>query len=91
MNWLINGTDVNSMSTEMIQLLGIQVATTKTLIYIGSGYSPQIYSYSSLLSIIANCGITTVTVRCLINTCSNFHAADGSLEVEGINNSEGLK
>ena len=75
MNWLINGTDVNSMSTEMIQLLGIQVATTKTLIYIGFGYGPKIYSYSSLLSIIANCGITTVTVQCLIYTCSNRHTA----------------
>ena len=88
MTWLIDGTDVNSMSTEMVQLRGIQVATTKTLIYIGFGYGPKIYSYSSLLSIIANC---ITTVQCLIYTCSNRHTASGSLKVEGINNSEGLK
>lgn len=83
MTWMIDGTDVKLMSPEMIKLHGIEVATTKFMIYIGSGFVPEIYSIESSLNIIANCINNYTTVQCSINTCSNFHTANGSLNVEG--------
>ena len=80
--WMIDGTDVKLMSPEMIKLRGIEVATTKFMIYIDV-YFPEIYSIQSSLNIIANCINNYTTVQCSINTCSNFHTANGSLKVEG--------
>ena len=84
LKWIIDGIDVNLMSPALIQLRGIQVASTKTLIYIDIGYYPKIYSYGSSLNIAANCINNYTTIQCLIHTCSNIHTANTSLQVEGI-------
>ena len=79
MAWMIDGTNTEQMSPEMINLRGIEVVTMKNYI----SFLPS-YSFQSSLNITANCINNYTTVQCLMSNCIYKETSNASLKVEGI-------
>ena len=80
MIWTIDGTDVKSMSPEMIELRGIEVNTMKYYYYSCEG---TIYSYQSWLNMTANCINNFTAIRCVMSTVGYQVTSSGFFQVQG--------
>ena len=65
MIWTIDGTDVKSMSPEMIELRGVEVNTIKYYYYSCAGV---IYTYQSWLNMTANCINNFTAIQCVMSS-----------------------
>ena len=80
LNWTVDGVDVHQMTTEMIELLGIKILTTKEpfIFYLNR------YIFQSTVNITANCFTNYTSVKCIVRGCwYQVSSSGGVLQVEG--------
>ena len=83
LNWTVDGVDVHQMTTEMIELLGIKILTTKEPFI----FYPNRYIFQSTVNITANC-FSNYSVKCIVRGCWYQVSSSGFLQVEGLANVE---